>query len=71
MHVKVNEGKEELQKSLKQFTKMIKKSELMQELRNREYFLKPSKKRAFKRQEALRRKKREERRLARQLKYNI
>lgn len=69
MHVKVNEGKDELGKALKQFSKMVKKSELMQELKNREHFLKPSKKRIFKRQEALRRKKREEKRLARQKKY--
>lgn len=70
MYVKVNEGKDELQKALKLFSKMVKKSELLQELKNREHFLKPSKKRAFKRQEALRRRKREERRVARQQKYN-
>lgn len=70
MYVKVNEGKDELGKALKVFTKMVKKSELLQELRNREHFLKPSKKKAFKRQEAFRRKKREERRLARQKKYD-
>ena len=70
MYVKVNEGKDELQKALKLFTKMIKKSELIQELRNREHFLKPSKKKAFKRQEALRRRKREERRILRQKKYD-
>jgi small subunit ribosomal protein S21 len=70
MHVTVNEGKDELQKALKQFTKLVKKSELLQELRNREHFLKPSKKRKFKSQEALRRKKREERRIARQKKYD-
>lgn len=70
MHVKVNEGKDELGKALKIFTKMVKKSELLQELRNREHFLKPSKKKAFKRQEAFRRKKREEKRLARQKKYD-
>lgn len=70
MHVKVNEGKDDFQKALKQFTKLVKKSELIQELKNREYFLKPSKKRMFKRQEALRRRKREERRIARQKKYD-
>lgn len=70
MYVKVNEGKDELGKALKVFTKMVKKSELLQELRNREHFLKPSKKKAFKQQEAFRRKKREERRLARQKKYD-
>lgn len=70
MYVKVNDGKDDLQKALKVFNKMVKKSELIQELKNREHFLKPSKKRAFKRQEAFRRKKREERRLARQKKYD-
>lgn len=70
MYVKVNEGKDDLGKALKQFTKMVKKSEIMQELRNREHFLKPSKKRIFKRQEALRRRKREERRAARQKHYD-
>lgn len=70
MHVTVNEGKDEFQKALKQFTKLVKKSELLQELRNREHFLKPSKKRKFKSKEALRRKKREERRIARQKKYD-
>lgn len=68
MEVTVKEGKDELEKALKVFNGMVKKSELIQELRNREFFLKPSKKRAFKRQEALRRRKREEKRLARQRK---
>ena len=70
MYVKINDGKDDFQKALRQFTKLIKKSDLLQELKNREYFLKPSKKRTFKRQEALRRRKREERRIARQQKYN-
>lgn len=70
MYVKVNDGKDDLNKALRIFNKMVKKSELIQELRNREHFLKPSKKRAFKRQEALRRRKREERRAARQKKYD-
>lgn len=70
MYVKVNEGKDELGKALKVFSSMVKKSELIQELRKREFFLKPSKKRIAKRQEALRRRKREEKRMARQKKYN-
>lgn len=68
MEVTVKEGKDELGKALKIFSSMVKKSELIQELKNREFFLKPSKKRAFKRQEALRRRKRDEKRLARQRK---
>jgi ribosomal protein S21 len=64
-----NEGKEELLKALKQFNSMVKKSELIQELRRREFFLKPSKKRIVKRQEALKRRKREQRKAARQKRY--
>lgn len=69
MYVKVGEGKDDLQKALKVFSSMVKKSELIQEIRRREFFLKPSKKKIAKRQEALRRRKREEKRLARQKKY--
>jgi ribosomal protein S21 len=70
MYVKINEGQDDFGRALKVFTRMVKKSELLQELRNREHFLKPSKKKAFKKQEALRRRKREERRAARQQKYD-
>jgi ribosomal protein S21 len=70
MEVIVKDGKDELSKSLKIFTKLVKKSELLQELRNREHYLKPSKKKIFKRQEAFRRKKREEKRIARQKQYD-
>lgn len=70
MYVKVNDGKDDLQKAIRQFTRMVKKSEIMQELRRREYFLKPSKKRQFKREEALKRRKREEKRVARQTRYS-
>lgn len=70
MYVKVNEGSDDINKALKHFTKLVKKSEIMQDLRNREFYRKPSKKRLFKQQEALRRRKREERRIARQKKYD-
>jgi len=70
MYVKVNDGKDDLNKALRQFTRMVKKSEIMQELKRREFFLKPSKKRQFKREEAIRRRKREERRVARQNRYS-
>ena len=70
MEVIVKDGKDELSKALKQFTKMVKKSEIMQELKNREHFLKPSKKRKFKSKEALRRRRREEKRAERQKKYD-
>lgn len=71
MQVKVNsDEKDDLDKALRQFSRMVKKSEIMQELRRREFFLKPSKKRQFKREEALRRRKREEKRVARQKRYS-
>jgi small subunit ribosomal protein S21 len=72
MEVIVKEGKEakeELQKALKQFSSMVKKSELFHELRRREFFLKPSKKRLVKRQEALKRRKRDKRKADRQKRY--
>lgn len=67
---KINDGKDEVGKAIKLFTRMVKKSELMHELRRREFFLKPSKKKIFKRQEALRRRKREEKRVIRQNIYD-
>lgn len=70
MYVKIHEGSDDINKALKQFTKLVKKSEMLQELRNREFYRKPSKKRLFKQQEALKRRKREEHRAARQKKYN-
>jgi len=69
MYVKVGEGKDGLQRALRIFSKLVKRSELMQEIKNRQFFLKPSKKKKFKRNEALKRRKREERRLARHKKY--
>lgn len=75
MFIEVREGKnpkdntEELNKALKVFNSMIKKSELIQELRKREHFVKPSKKKILKMQEARRKRKREERKQARQKKY--
>jgi ribosomal protein S21 len=75
MFIEVKEGKnpkdntEELNRALKVFNSMVKKSELIQELRRREHFVKPSKKKILKMQEARRKRKREERKLARQKKY--
>lgn len=68
MEVIVKDG--ELNKALKVFTQMIKKSELLQELRNREHYLKPSKKKKYKQIEAIRRKKRDAKRVARQSQTN-
>jgi ribosomal protein S21 len=63
------EGKDDLQKALKQFSKLVKNSELIQELRRREHFVKPSKKRIIKQQEARKRRKREQRKADRQKRY--
>ena len=70
MYVKVDNEKEGLTKALKTFSRMVKQSELMQEIRNRRYYLKPSEKKAFKKKESFRRRKREERRVERQNRYN-
>jgi small subunit ribosomal protein S21 len=70
MYVKVDNEKGGLEKALKIFNKMVKQSELFQEIRNRRYYLKPSEKKLFKQKESFRRKKREEKRLARQNRYN-
>jgi ribosomal protein S21 len=70
MYVKVDNDKDGLTKALRIFGRMVKKAELIQEIRNREHYLKPSVKKAFKKKEAFRRRKREERREARQNRYN-
>lgn len=70
MEVIVREGKEEFERALKQFSTLVKRSEMLYELRRREFFLKPSKKKIAKRQEARRRRKRDEKRAARQRKYD-
>lgn len=70
MKVTLNDGRDDFDRGLKLFTKMVKKSELLQELRNREYYRKPSKKRAFKREEALRRRKRDEKKELRHNKFS-
>lgn len=72
MFIEVKEGKdhkEELMRALKIFNGMVKKSDLIQELKRREHFVKPSKKKILKMQEARRKRKREERKQARQKKY--
>lgn len=72
MFIEVKDGKdhkEELMRALKIFNGMVKKSDLIQELKRREHFVKPSKKKILKMQEARRKRKREERKQARQKKY--
>lgn len=70
MQVRVNmDDKDGLNRALKEFNKRVKKSGIMTELREREYYLKPSKQKVKKRQESLKRRKREERKAARVQKY--
>lgn len=56
----------EVDDALREFKKQIKKSGLMQELRRREYYLSPSKARRFKRNESLKQRKRDEKKLLQQ-----
>lgn len=61
MYVEVKGDKQvDVERALQQFTKLVKRSELMDELRNREFYLKKSKKLQKKRSDAHRRRKREE-----------
>jgi len=68
MYVTVN-GPDDLVRALRVFSRMVKKEGLVQEIKNRRYFMSKSEKRELKRKESIRRKKREEKRLARQKKY--
>jgi ribosomal protein S21 len=69
MFVFVSDEKDGLNNALKIFNRMVKQSELIHEIRNRQYYLKPSEKKLFKRQESIRKQKREEKRQSRQKKY--
>lgn len=61
MYVEVKGDKQvDLDRALQQFTKMVKRAELMEDLKKREFHLKRSKKLQKKRQDALRRRKRDE-----------
>jgi ribosomal protein S21 len=61
MHVEVKgEGLGDLDRALRQFSKMVKKAEIVNEVKRREFYVKKSKKKILKRQEALRLKIREE-----------
>ena len=62
MYVEVKGDKQsDVERALQQFSKLVKRSEIMETLRSKEFHLKKSKKLAKKRQDALRRRKREER----------
>ena len=68
MYVTVN-GPDDLVRALRVFSKMVKKEGLVQEIKNRRYFMTKAEKRELKRKEGIRRKKREEKKEARQKKY--
>jgi ribosomal protein S21 len=64
MYVEVRgESKDDLERALKIFSKMIKKNEIINEVKKREFYVTPSKKRILKRQEAKRRKIRDARKV--------
>jgi ribosomal protein S21 len=61
MYVEVKGDKmSDLERALGQFVKQVKKAELMEDLKKKEFHMKKSKRLAKKRQDAFRRKKREE-----------
>lgn len=61
MYVEVKGDKQiDLDRALQQFVKQVKKAELMEDLKKNEFHLKKSKRLQKKRQDALRRRKREE-----------
>jgi ribosomal protein S21 len=61
MYVEVKGDKQvDLDRALQQFTKQVKRAELMEDLKKKEFHMKRSKRLAKKRQDALRRRKREE-----------
>jgi ribosomal protein S21 len=70
MYITVDNEKDGLTKALRIFNRMVKQAELMQEIRNRRYYLKPSERKVFKKKESFRRRKREEKRVERQNRYN-
>jgi small subunit ribosomal protein S21 len=57
----VRKDKDAVEVALNEFRKKIKKSGIMNELRRREFYMSPSKKKRFRKNEALKRRKRDER----------
>jgi ribosomal protein S21 len=53
----------DLDRALRQFSKQVKKAEIVNEVKRREFYVKRSKKKILKRQEALRRRIREEKKV--------
>lgn len=64
MHVEVKgDNKDDLEKALRVFTRMVKKAEIVNEVKRREFYVKRSKKKILKQQEALRKRIREEKKI--------
>jgi ribosomal protein S21 len=62
MYVEVRgDSKDDLDRAIKVFSKMVKKNDIINEVKRREFYVTPSKKRILKRQESKRRKIRDER----------
>jgi ribosomal protein S21 len=57
MYVEIKgDSKDEFERALRAFSKMVKKNEIMNEIKRREYYVAPSRKRILKQQESKRRK---------------
>jgi ribosomal protein S21 len=64
MYVEVKgESKDDFERALKHFSKMVKKNDIVNEVKRREFYVTPSKKRILKRQESKRRKIRDARKI--------
>jgi ribosomal protein S21 len=62
MYVEVRgDSRDDLDRAIKAFSKMVKKNDIINEVKRREFYVTPSKKRILKRQESKRRKIRDER----------
>jgi len=56
MYIEVKgDSANDLERALRQFTRMVKKSEIMNELKKREFYVKRSRKKILKQEEAFRR----------------
>ena len=61
----------DLERALRHFTKLVKKSDILNEVKNREFYVKRSKKKILKRQEALRRRIREEKKTGEEKNFGL
>jgi len=71
MYIRVNgDGTDDLQRALREFTRRVKKSNILNEVRKRQYYLKPSEAKVVQRQESIKRRKRDEKRTENQKKHS-